>query len=1422
MPALPEKILSKSKMSMFLRSQCDRQLYLSLFKNKPDALNKAGIPVPIKARTNVQLVTASGREFELEEFDRLVAAIPEHVVHAEKYSPIPLDKALSNAPVPGFILQPSLEPEDMREQVLANLGLTKEEQTHIPPLTGLRPDVLYVHKPKEGDYEVLPDGSRKQIAADEQRLAISVIDLKNVTEANASYAAEVCLYALFIANWLAADTKGLRQKYFVSDKVYLWQHVEMPTFEKALKVKSGATPAKRISALLTDLADGLVEFLIFMPSVRKFFKEDVPRVVATGDVEGWAAVPYHVNPKCGACDFLGHKDWLWGEDLKQFEAHTDHYCLPAAEQANHLCKMTGLSRGATEMLVAEGRPTVATLVDIPPNTPVLKRHALLKRDKSQIGQKAKSLETGVSSVDTQLRLGGLARYLDAEFNIVVNFDAGAGFLTGIAVRGVVFAPYGEEIKNADGTKSKTRVFKEEAFVVGKDSAEAEWAALYGFISTLSTWASQIRKLYDDNGWKKPRTQLCFWESRQYQELCNGFGRHLLRVLDLPDRDARALAWIFPAEELMERDEQIAPGIVFINDVVEMALRLPVRFANTLLSVADAYHLPKMEPRKIDNYYREPLGNSIPRERIFEIWNCPTGVIRMYGRPVSLAEATKKYGDVLGNHTWALASISARLRNDLRDCLKSAAPVLNLSNPAGATKVAYDSKLWIQWDRVNAKTAKTAGNLNLNAKSERLEASYKTIVLPKLIKELGNHRYEFEVSDESTEAKLEEGQAYYVLAFPDIPGFPLETAKSLGVHENPTNFEPKDVRIPLHKIIKVKLEHFDRINRKAVIVLRPGWPRIQHVFDALFSNGLVPLTTQPVCILEGLPFDDSKKTELLLREVGNPACAVVAEEAILAMGKKPGQVAKGKDSQTPLASVLWEADKLSETTVRGDADAEKIAADAQSIRTLNPSQVDAVRACASRQLSVIWGPPGTGKTDTLVSLLHALVRDSQTKPQSRKFLISGPNYRTVEELSERLVQSLDSDPSCKADIFWVYSKNRVPKELPPTQAHLHAASVQPSNADDETEKLRASLSDPGTVTIVSTTAHIVDSITRLLHDDGLVKEIFDVVVIDESSQVPVTLALCPLSTLAADGQVVVAGDHLQMPPISQLDPPKGAEHLVGSVQTYLLDRFKLPRQELLINYRSNQSLVDYAKTLGYPPRLQAHNPDRRIECIEPLQDVISSLPNSLPVSDLYAQLLEPERRVTALIHDDAISSQANEIEAKLVAGLAYCLRHSASSVLYPKADTETYTPFTDDDFFKFGLGVVTPHKAQKALVLRELMGLFPDADPKTIFEAVDTVERFQGGERQTVIVSFGVGDTDIIEGEELFLLQMERTNVAVSRAKAKCIVLMPKALAYHLPSDPKAVKTSKALKSYIEEYCSNRLATEITLAGQTRKAEVRWR
>ncbi|MCC5611149.1 AAA family ATPase [Nostoc sp. CHAB 5834] len=1415
---------------MFLRTQCDRELYLSLFKANADILKASGIPVPLKSRPGVQIITTSGREFEREQFDELIRTLPGHVIFEPGYVDIDPVKALTNAPVPSLVLQPQIEPEAFREFALNNLGLTLQEQDYIPKMAGLRPDVLLIKKAKPGDYEILVNGSRRRVEDAESRLAISVIDLKNVTEANPSYAAEVCLYAFFLANWLAGDTTGIKEKYFVCDRLYLWKHLEMPRFQRALTLKGSTSAEKRIDALVEDLEEGIVDYLIYMPSVRKFFKEDLPRVVSKGDAYGWNAVSYHVNSRCNSCDWLGNTDWLLNDELQHYKDNPEHYCFYSADAADHLCKMSGLSKGASQILINGGHTQIAHLVGILGTDPILKKHAFLKRDKSQIGERATALSTGNITVDKAARISGLAKEFNAEYDIIVNFDAGSGLLTGIAIRAILFAPFEYKFISPDGSERNERLLGEEAFVVPKDNEQAEWVIIQSFIEKLASWSTEAQSEFNNKGWGNVRTQICFWEIRQYEELCNAFGRHLLRVLSLRANTQKALAWIFPSEDLMEQSEHLVPGIVFIRDIVNAVVCLPVKFCNTLLGVVERYHYPRLTPRQVDKYYREPLGDGIPRERIFEIWKCTTGTVTMYGRPASIVEAIQKYGSILKAQAWALGSITAQLRVDLKTGLKGKAPQLRLSVPQGARNVAKDSQLWIKWDQVSVATAITNKKAELITKGESLEASYKAIVLTKLISQLGgNNRYEFEVSDESTEAKLEEGGSFYVLGIMSNPGFPQETGRSVGISINHPEIDFAKLNMPMHKVIAVTLESFDRVGKKATIAFRPRNNWIEPIFNEVFEGDYLPIHDEPLYLLEGLPYDDSDITEKILRAVGDPACAKAAPEALAAMGRSGAKVPLGTDPITPIARVLWEANTLASQPIRDDAHTQVILDFAASANKhpLNASQQDAIRACAKNKLSVIWGPPGTGKTDTLVALLHALVFESQSSQKSRKILITGPNYRAVEELVFRLLNNLNNDTRCIADVFVVYSQSREPKTLPDSiNPHLDAKSIRLNlkELDNDSLALRASLTNLAKVTITATTAHLAQKISELIYSEesaSPIQEIFDFIVIDESSQVPVTLAMRPLSTLKENGQLVVAGDHLQMPPIFSLEPPKNAEYLVGSIQTYILKRFMLPTQELLVNYRSNQDLVDYAKTLGYPPKLQAYNLIKQIRQISDLDAVIAGLPESLPKTTAYKELLSSTRTVTAFIHEDTISSQANELEAKLVAGLAYCLRYAVAKELFEGNDENTFTSFSDEEFFEFGIGIVTPHKAQKALVIKELQKLFPEAAPNLILDAVDTVERFQGGQRQTVIVSFGVGDTEIIAGEEQFLLQLERTNVAVSRAMAKCIILMTKALAYHLPTDQKAAKTAIGIKSYIEEFCNNYANVTIENNSEVRSAEVRW-
>ena len=961
---------------MYLRTLCERELYLSLFSNNAAELEKAGLPVPLKSRPGVQLITASGRAFEYEQFNVLCSALPNNVFAKNSGAgSVDLLEALSKITTATLILQPQIEPEQFRDIALTNIGVSKDDQKFIPKMSGLRPDIVFADLRRDIEFEILPNGTRRQLADDDKRMALSVIDLKNITEANASYSAEVCLYAIFVANWLHNEGKAFLDKFFVSDRVYLWRHVEMPTFTKILGTKEGGDHAKRLTALRTDLEDGLVHFLIYMPSVRKFFAEDLPRVVQLGDSKGWDAVPYHVNPRCSSCDWLGNRVWLSDEDRKHFDAHKNSYCTPAAESSDHLSKMATLTKGASNVLLAGGHSKVATLVGIKADAAVLRKHSLLKQDRGQISHRAESIGTGKVSVDGVSKVGGLAKRLGAEFDVIVNFDSGSGFLTGIAIRGTLLSPYGTKFPAVEGKEASSILsMGEDAFVVQKDASVAEWAALLLFIERLAGWIEYAEKQFTANKFGTLHTQICFWEVRQYEELCNAFGRHLLNILDLQERYQRALAWIFPPDELLEKSDHICPNIVFIRDIVAGSVRLPQFFAVTLLGTAEHYHHERMNPRKVDNYYLEPLGNAIPRERIFEIWKSTTGTVRIFGKARPITEAITRYGDVLKAHTWALASITARLRVDLKNAISGDAPALSMTVPTGMAGVAYDSKLWDRWSQVSVAVAKTESLGSFIARAESLEASYKAILLTKLIQDHGNNRYEFEVSEDSSEAKIEEGDTNCTVGIVSWPGFPLANGNSLGL-----GLDSKLAYTPMHKVIAAHIEKFDRVNKRLTVTLSAKWAGVDTQFNAVITQGVLPIGKEPIYLLEGSAFDDSDTVTDILKEIGNPKCAIAAPEALAAMGASAAKkIPKGTDPDTAIAEVLWQANKLASKVLRKDADIDAIVAFAKTANKheLNSSQIDAIRSCAKNQLTIVWGPPGTGKTDILCS--SAAARRSNCK------------------------------------------------------------------------------------------------------------------------------------------------------------------------------------------------------------------------------------------------------------------------------------------------------------------------------------------------------------------------------------------------------------------------------------------------------------
>lgn len=139
------------------------------------------------------------------------------------------------------------------------------------------------------------------------------------------------------------------------------------------------------------------------------------------------------------------------------------------------------------------------------------------------------------------------------------------------------------------------------------------------------------------------------------------------------------------------------------------------------------------------------------------------------------------------------------------------------------------------------------------------------------------------------------------------------------------------------------------------------------------------------------------------------------------------------------------------------------------------------------------------------------------------------------------------------------------------------------------------------------------------------------------------------------------------------------------------------------------------------------------------------------------MLDPDYPIVFIEHDEMAAQQFNELELALVTPLA--------------AACQEHLELKGTD----GLGVVVPHRAQRALP----QDYFPRL---AAYEAIDTVERFQGGERDVIIVSATASDSDFVLAEADFLLDSNRLNVAISRPRKKLVVVASRSITGLLVSD----------------------------------------
>jgi hypothetical protein len=408
--------------------------------------------------------------------------------------------------------------------------------------------------------------------------------------------------------------------------------------------------------------------------------------------------------------------------------------------------------------------------------------------------------------------------------------------------------------------------------------------------------------------------------------------------------------------------------------------------------------------------------------------------------------------------------------------------------------------------------------------------------------------------------------------------------------------------------------------------------------------------------------------------------------------------------------------------------------------LTPSQRAALEAISGQRVTAVWGPPGTGKTHFLASAIVALAVAHAIAGRPFRVLVTGFTHAAIENLLRKIADlaarlSLGSRlPAIGKAKYW--------------QGAPAAVEVVPEDS------MNVWLDD-GVQAVLGAT--VFSCLKRRQELPG-----FDLVVIDEASQVRVPEAAIPASLLAENGRLVLAGDHLQLPPIvagTYPDTPPGEPLLHRSIFEAVYPRDGSAGRvlrPLLENFRMNDVLTSLAAELLYGPRYRCVNrtvAERRL-AFRPRRGL----------DPLVRACLDPEYPLVLVILAGIRAGQANVVEADLVAQLVTGLREGLRA-----ADGK---PYTDDTaFFREGVFIVSPHHAQIRAIRQELARRRSwDAVP-----FVDTVDRMQGQEADAVIVSYGVADPEFALKEAEFIYGLNRLNVAITRARVKSIVCLPRPL-----------------------------------------------
>ena len=412
--------------------------------------------------------------------------------------------------------------------------------------------------------------------------------------------------------------------------------------------------------------------------------------------------------------------------------------------------------------------------------------------------------------------------------------------------------------------------------------------------------------------------------------------------------------------------------------------------------------------------------------------------------------------------------------------------------------------------------------------------------------------------------------------------------------------------------------------------------------------------------------------------------------------------------------------------------------------LNHTQQAAIQhTVEAQQLSIVHGPPGTGKTTTLVeAIVETLQRETQV-------LVCAPSNAAVDWISEQLMRRgihvlrvgnplRMSDEMLDCSFERRYSAHpdyhelwNIRKQLRESKGLGAAARQKLQSRQTELEiKITADLFAQASV--VSCT--LIGAAYRIME-----RRHFSTLFIDEAAQA--LEPACWAALLRAD-RVVMSGDHQQLPPtVKSLEAARGG--LADTLIQKLVARWPQAVSLLTVQYRMHRDIMAFPSRWFYGGRLQAA-PEAADRCISPLDTPLMWLDTS-GLSGLSGDSRLSELRTKT-------GSITNADEARLV---IHTLRDYIEMVSPQRIESEHV------DF-----GIITPYRGQ-ARLLRRLLKMQHYFRKLKRHITVGTVDGFQGQERDVIVISLVRANA---EGQIGFLRDLRRMNVAITRARMKLIIV----------------------------------------------------